>query len=122
MMFPRAKSVRHVKDHELEVTFANGERRVVPFADEIITAGGEMARPLQKVSYFAKASVNAEAGVLEWPNGFDVDPDILYWLATGKPITFASDPKYHQPPAHLRRPREQQQRSGRRRPERAIKR
>ena len=102
-MAPRAKSVRHLKDHVLEVTFCNGVKRVVPFQDEIISLDGEMIRPLQDVAYFAKVRVNPEVGVLEWPNGYDICPDILYWLATGEPIRFSTDPKYRRPPAHLRR-------------------
>ena len=103
-MFPRAKSVRYLKDHDVEVTFTNGEKHVVPLGEEIVQRGGEMVRPLKKLSYFAKVFVNPEGGNLEWPNGYDVDPDILYWLATGEPITFATDPKYHRPPDRLQRP------------------
>src|SRR3954447_14288256 len=100
-MFPRAKSVRHVKDHELEVTFADGETRLVPLWDEIVRASGELVRPLRDVSYFEKVTVSSEGGHLEWPNGYDIDPDVLYWLATGTPITLATDTRYHRPPPHL---------------------
>jgi hypothetical protein len=104
-MFPRAKSVKHVKNFDIAVTFTNGEKHVVPLGDEIVNRAGEMVEPLKDISYFAKVFVNPECGNLEWPNGYDVDPDILYWLATGRAIRGSSDPKYQRPPQHLARKR-----------------
>ena len=104
-MFPEARSVRHIRDYEIEVTFANGEKRVVPLWDEVVNKPGPMVQPLRDVKFFAKVFVNPEGGNLEWPNGYDICPDVLYWLATGTPITFSTDPKYHRPPPHLQKRR-----------------
>src|SRR5437879_2555602 len=104
-MFPRAKNVRYVKGYDVEVIFTNGEKHVVPLGKEIVKRNGEVARPLKDRAYFAKVFVNPEGGHLEWPNGCDVDPGVLYWLATGKPITFATVSKYQWPPAHFQKPR-----------------
>jgi hypothetical protein len=105
-MFPRAKSVRYVNGYDVEVTFTNGRKYVVPLGDEIVSRDGEMVRPLKQRAFFAKVAVNPEGGHLQWPNGYDIDPDVLYWLATGTPITFSSDPKYQQPPQHLQKQRQ----------------
>jgi len=102
-MFPRAKSVRYLKGYDVEVTFTNGRKYVVPLGDEIVDRDGEMVRPLKQRAYFARVAVNPEGGHLEWPNGYDIDPDVLFWLATGTPITFSTDPKYHRPPPHLQK-------------------
>jgi hypothetical protein len=35
---------------------------------------------------FAKVRVDPELGTIVWPNGADLDPDVLYAAVTGKPI------------------------------------
>jgi hypothetical protein len=35
---------------------------------------------------FAKVRVDPELGTIVWPNGADLDPDVLYAEITGKPI------------------------------------
>ena len=107
-------SVRYLKDYDVEVVFANGEKHRVPLRDEIVSRDSQLIRPLKNKSFFAKVFVNPEGGNLEWPNGYDICPDILYWLATGKPITFSTDPKYHRPPAHLQKPPQRRRRDPKR--------
>ena len=43
--------------------------------------------PLKDEREFAKVSVNSELGVVCWPNGVDLDSEVLYSMVTGKPIT-----------------------------------
>jgi hypothetical protein len=52
-----------------------------------IAGRGGVFRPLQDVEFFKQVRVDSEAGTLVWPNGVDFCPDVLYSLATGKPIT-----------------------------------
>lgn len=47
---------------------------------------GGVFRPLQDVESFKQVRVDSEARTLVWPNGVDFCPDVLYSLATGKPI------------------------------------
>lgn len=85
-MFPRITRVRHVKDYELELGFADGTVAQLDFRGRIAGRGGVFL-PLENVDFFAKVTVDAEAGTLAWPNGVDFCPDVLYAEATGKAIT-----------------------------------
>jgi hypothetical protein len=101
-MFPGVAGVRHVRGHVLEIRFTNGERHRADFADELRGARGVVGE-LRDVSLFTQAQADPECRTLVWPNGADFCPDIVYWLATGKAITWATDPKYHRPPAWMNR-------------------
>lgn len=46
---------------------------------------GVFAR-LRGPARFAAVRVDAELGTLVWPNGADLDPDVLYAKVCGKPI------------------------------------
>jgi hypothetical protein len=84
-MFPRITNVKHIDNYVLALTFADGVQAEVDFADKVIGRGGVFA-PLQEVAYFAQVKVDPEAKTLVWPNGVDLDPDVLYSEATGKPL------------------------------------
>lgn len=45
--------------------------------------------PLLQDDYFKQVSVKAELGIIVWPNGADLCPDVLYSQATG--IQIAAD-------------------------------
>jgi hypothetical protein len=84
-MFPRVTSVRHIQDYRLELTFSNGVHAQLDFRSKIVGRGGVFA-PLEDVDYFRRVQVDPEAGTLVWPNGVDLDPDVLYSQATGEPL------------------------------------
>jgi len=42
--------------------------------------------PLKDEAFFAKVDVNPEWGTIFWPNGADLDPDVLYSMVTGEAI------------------------------------
>lgn len=42
--------------------------------------------PLKDPSRFAQVRVHPELGTVFWPNGADLDPDVLYSKLTGKPV------------------------------------
>jgi hypothetical protein len=52
---------------------------------ELIRFEGVFA-PLREPARFAELRVNSELGTICWPGGADLDPDVLYAIATGKPI------------------------------------
>jgi len=52
---------------------------------ELIRFEGVFA-PLRDPARFAELRVHAELGTICWPGGADLDPDVLYARATGKPI------------------------------------
>jgi hypothetical protein len=37
-----------------------------------------MAEPLQDLGYFRQVRVDLELGTVVWPNGYDLDPDVLH--------------------------------------------
>jgi hypothetical protein len=84
-MFPRVKDVQHVRNYILRLTFLNGEIAELDLGPSIRNRGGVFT-PLEDVEYFAQVMVDPEARTLVWPNGVDLDPDVLYSEATGTPI------------------------------------
>ena len=49
----------------------------------------EVFAPLRAHDYFRKVRVNSELGTTCWPNGADLDPDVLYSLISREPIVVA---------------------------------
>jgi hypothetical protein len=45
--------------------------------------------PLRDEQEFAKVRLHSELGTIVWPNGADLDPDVLYSRISGKPISLA---------------------------------
>jgi len=84
-LFPRVKLVRHLRDYRLELTFTDGTTRELDSRLRIVGRGG-VFRELEDVEFFKRVQVDPEAGTIVWPNGVDFCPDVLYSLATGKPI------------------------------------
>lgn len=84
-MFPRITSVQHLQDYILHLVFANGEEADLDLEERIVGRGG-VFRPLEDIAFFTQVSVDPEAHTLVWPNGVDLDPDVLYSETTGKPL------------------------------------
>jgi hypothetical protein len=42
--------------------------------------------PLRDEKEFAKVQLHGELGTIVWPNGADLDPDVLYSSLSGRPI------------------------------------
>ena len=42
--------------------------------------------PLHEPAFFLQVRVNPDLGTICWPNGADLDPDVLYARVTGRPI------------------------------------
>ncbi len=51
-----------------------------------------MAEPLRDRAYFRKVRVDPELGTVVWPNGYDLDPDVLHgdYESVGRPAVQAS--------------------------------
>jgi len=84
-MFPKVSRVRHIRDYRLELSFTDGTARELDFRQRIVGCGG-VFRQLEDIEFFKQVQVETEAGTIAWPNGVDFCPDVLYSLATGKPI------------------------------------
>ena len=84
-MFPRITHVQHVRDYVLHLKFTNGEEADIDLGPRVRGRGGVFS-PLEDVDYFAQVTVDPVAKTLVWPNGVDLDPDVLYSEATGTPL------------------------------------
>jgi hypothetical protein len=77
-------SVRPLSGHRLHLRFADGVEGTVEVTRLVKLEGvfGE----LREWDAFAAVRVDPELGTVTWPNGADLDPDVLYAQVTGKPL------------------------------------
>ncbi|MGH2863885.1 MAG: DUF2442 domain-containing protein [Solirubrobacteraceae bacterium] len=68
-------AVQAVEGHTLRLKFNDGSERVVDISDALF---GEMGEPLRDPEYFRLVRVDPELRTVVWPNGFDLDPDVLH--------------------------------------------
>lgn len=76
--------VRPLDAYRLRLTFEDGVQGDVDIAN-LVTFTGVFA-PLAEQHYFRQVAVNPDSGTVCWPNGADIDPDVLYSQATGQPL------------------------------------
>lgn len=76
-MFPRIASVRVVGDYVVELIFKDGSVGQVDLAPSIVGRGG-VFEALNDPSVFGQVRVDPESGTIVFPNGVDLDPDVLY--------------------------------------------
>ena len=74
---------RAVGGHVLWLRFEDGVEGQVDLSDLEFTGVFE---PLADPLFFAKVTVLSELGTVSWPNGADLDPDVLYARLTGRPV------------------------------------
>jgi Protein of unknown function (DUF2442) len=67
-------TVEYLGCHSLRVEFSDGLVRELDFAGRL---PGVLASINDEAS-FAEASVDSVAGTVCWPNGIDLDPDVLH--------------------------------------------
>jgi len=76
-MLPRITQVEVVGVFRVALTFTDGSVGVADVGSWIAGRGGVFA-PLQDPAFFEPVRVAADDGTLVWPNGADLDPDMLY--------------------------------------------
>ena len=77
-------AVSAIGDYRLRLRFEDGVEGIVDLAPVLSFRG--VFEPLKDPAYFALVRVDSELGSVVWPNGADVDPDVLYGCVTGTPI------------------------------------
>jgi hypothetical protein len=82
--------VKHLGGHRLLLRFEDETVGQVDISSLVKFTG--VFAPLAALSEFAKVRVNPELGTIVWPNGADLDPDVLYSVVTGQPIAVAYQP------------------------------
>lgn len=88
-MHPRIVTVRATGPFELALEFTDGSTGSVDLRSWIQGRGG-VFEALQDEAFFARVTIDPEAGTLVWPNGVDLDPDMLYEAASANPRSRAS--------------------------------
>jgi hypothetical protein len=73
----------------LHVRFEDGIEGEVEMTDLIRFEG--VFAPLRDPARFSEVRVHPELGTVYWPNGADLDPDVLYARISGQPIRLASE-------------------------------
>jgi hypothetical protein len=68
-------AVQPLDGYRLRLSFDDGTRREVDLSDQL---WGRMGEPLRDPEYFRRVRVDAELRTIVWPNGFDLDPDVLH--------------------------------------------
>jgi hypothetical protein len=67
--------VETLEGYQLRLWFDDGSQRVVDLTDQL---WGPMAEPLRDLDLFRRVRVDPELRTITWPNGFDLDPDVLH--------------------------------------------
>ena len=83
---PRATCVSTLPGYRLDVGFADGTRGIVNCSHLILRENPGVFAALRDPSEFAKAYVDPEVDTVAWPNGLDLDPDVLHARAHSIPI------------------------------------
>jgi hypothetical protein len=72
-MYLSVKKVKPVNDYKLELTFENNEIRIFDVKPYLDTG---LFRTLKDERFFKMVKVSYDT--IEWPNGIDLDPEVLY--------------------------------------------
>jgi hypothetical protein len=77
-------AVEALEPYRLRLVFEDGVAGEVDVA-RLVRFEGVFA-PLSDPAGFRAVRVEPEAGTVVWPNGADLDPDVLYAEVTGVPV------------------------------------
>ena len=83
-MFYDIRTAEPLANHRLRLAFDDGVEGVVDLGRMLRWEG--VFESLRDDREFEKVRVNPEAGIVEWPNGADLDSIVLYADVTGRSI------------------------------------
>src|SRR5947208_15179264 len=82
----RVKAVEVLDGYKVNLTFTDGSKKIVDLERFL---WGPIFEPIRRDrKLFEAVRVDNEAGTIVWPNGADIDPDVLYlglkpaWMET----------------------------------------
>jgi len=84
-MLKDVTSVRAFDDRRIHVRFEDGMEGILDVAERVGFTG--IFAALSEADVFRQVAVNRELGTVVWPNGADLDPDVLYAWVAGLPST-----------------------------------
>ena len=76
--------VEPLADHRLRIRFEDGVAGEIALTELVPFEG--VFEPLRDPAFFRQVRVHPELGSIEWPNGADLDPDVLYARVTGASV------------------------------------
>ncbi|HEV2969390.1 MAG TPA: DUF2442 domain-containing protein [Pirellulales bacterium] len=76
---------RPLDEYRVHLRFEDGVEGTIDLAK--LVRFESVFAPLHEKAFFNQVHVNSELGTIEWPNGADLDPDVLYAEITGIPIS-----------------------------------
>jgi hypothetical protein len=79
--------VTPLDNHRLTITFEDGVEGEIDVSTTVPFEG--IFAPPADPKFFRQVRVNEELGVICWPNGADLDSDVLYSVSTGDPLPSA---------------------------------
>jgi hypothetical protein len=87
--FVRIASAEHVAGFRVRFYFTDQSERIIDLQPYL---HGPIFEPLRSdPAAFRSFHIDARAGTIVWPNGADIDPDVLYrglksaWMEAGEP-------------------------------------
>jgi len=83
-MLQDVTNVECLGGYQLRLRFEDGVVGVVDVSEFVKFVG--VFAPLEDRNCFAQVTLNSDIGTICWPDGADLDPDVLYAAITGKPI------------------------------------
>ena len=86
-MLKDVTSVHPEVGYRLRLRFEDGAEGCVDLSG--LSFQGVFA-PLKDPDFFRQVRVDSDLGTIVWPNGADLDPDVLYAEVTGLPIRLES--------------------------------
>ena len=78
-MFIQVKNVEYLGNYKLKVVFNDGKEGIIDLSD--IFSKGKVFKQLKDKKEFSKVKLDKELGTIVWPNGVDLAPEYLYFLA-----------------------------------------
>lgn len=77
-------AVQVLEGHRLRIRFEDGVEGEVDVARTVPLTG--VFEPLRERRFFEAVRVLPEHGTIGWPNGADLDPDVLYSIVSEAPV------------------------------------
>ncbi|HSY50072.1 MAG TPA: DUF2442 domain-containing protein [Thermoanaerobaculia bacterium] len=69
---------RYLRDCQFDVAFSDGRRGIADLSESL---EGPIFAPLRDPNFCARGTLDPEVGTIVWPNGADLAPEYLYFLA-----------------------------------------
>ena len=80
-MYLSVSKVKALGDYQLELTFENNEVRIFDVKPYLDTG---VFKALRDENHFKRVKVSFDT--IEWPNGIDLDPEVLYEKSTTQDV------------------------------------